>query len=94
MKFVNLYTETEYSLLSSPNKIDELVNKACEYHYDALAITDYNNMYGAIKFYSACKEKGIKPIFGLHFDVNDIDILVYAKNMQGYKELLKLATIS
>ena len=75
MKFVNLYTETEYSLLSSPNKIDELVNKACEYHYDALAITDYNNMYGAIKFYSACKEKGIKPIFGLHFDVNDIDMI-------------------
>ena len=94
MKFVNLYTETEYSLLSSPNKIDELVNKAYEYHYNALAITDYNNMYGAIKFYSACKEKGIKPIFGLHFDVSDINILVYAKSMQGYKELLKLATIS
>lgn len=94
MKFVNLYTETEYSLLSSPNKISELVERAYEYHYSSLAISDYNNMHGAIKFYLACEEKGIKPILGLHFDVDDINVLLYAKNDKGYKEILKLATLS
>lgn len=94
MKFVNLYTETEYSLLSSPNKITELVEKAALNHYQSLAITDYNNMYGAIKFYCECQSKNIKPIMGLHFDVNGINVLLYAKNMVGFKELLKFATIA
>lgn len=94
MKFVNLYTETEYSLLSSPNKITELVEKAALNHYQSLAITDYNNMYGAIKFYCECKSKNIKPVMGLHFDVNGINVLLYAKNMIGFKELLKFATIA
>ena len=94
MKFVNLYTETEYSLLASPNKITELLEKASLYHYQSLAITDYNNMYGAVKFYCECKSKNIKPIIGLHFDVGGINLLLYAKNLLGYKELLRLATIA
>ena len=92
--FVNLYTETEYSLLHSPNNIDELVRLAKEYGYDALAITDLNNMFGAIKFYNKCLEFGLKPIIGLHFKKDDIDLLFYAKSNRGYINLMKLATLS
>lgn len=92
MKYVNLYTETEYSLLSSPNRISDLIKSVKENNYTSLAITDYNNMHGAIKFYKECLAQNIKPILGLHFDVGDYNFLFYAKNELGYKELLKLST--
>lgn len=92
MKYVNLYTETEYSLLSSPNRISDLIKSVKENNYTSLAITDYNNMHGAIKFYKECLAQNIKPILGLHFDVGDYNFLFYAKNELGYRELLKLST--
>lgn len=94
MKFVNLYTETEYSLLSSSNRIKDLVKTVKENNYSSLAIADYNNMYGAIKFYKECLFQNIKPILGLHFFVDEYNFLFYAINNDGFKELLKLATLS
>lgn len=94
MKYVNLYTETEYSLLSSSNRISDLIKSVKENNYSSLAITDYNNMYGAIKFYNECISQNINPILGLHFDVDDYNFLFYAKNNLGYKELLKLSTLA
>ena len=91
---VSMYTETEYSLLSSPNGIDLLVEKAKELGYDALAITDYNNMFGSFKFYNKCRALNIKPIIGLHFDKDGVNLLLYAKSNKGYKNLLRLATIA
>lgn len=98
MRFVNLYLQTEYSLLSSTLKISKLVDKALEMGYSALGIADHNSMHGVIKFYSKCLEKGIKPIIGLHLDlVSDYgyvnSILMYAKNNIGYHNLLKLSSI-
>lgn len=90
----NLYTETEYSLLHSPSSINNLVNEASKYGYNALAITDVNNMHGVIKFYNKCKSANIKPIIGLHFNRNDINLLLYAKTNVGYKNLMALATIA
>ena len=84
MRFVNLYTETEYSLLSSPNRISDLVKMAQMNNYSSLAITDYNNMYGAIKFYNECLKNNIKPIFGLHFSFAEFDFLFYAKSKHIY----------
>ena len=91
---VNLYTETEYSLLHSPNSIDLLVSKAKEYGYTSLAITDTNNMHGAIKFYNKCKQNGIKPVIGLHFVKGDINLLLFAESNTGYVNLMKLATLA
>lgn len=98
-KYVNLYTETEYSLLSSPNKLESLIKKAKEYGYHSLAITDSDNMYGALKFYVMCQENGIKPIIGIHTTVisnNNFynSLLLYAKDYQGYQSLLKIATLA
>lgn len=98
MRFYNLYLQTEYSLTASPIKIKELMQVSKDYGYDALAMTDIDNMYGALKFYNNCINNGIKPIIGLNLSLSSMEnfynsILLYAKNVQGYKNLLKISTI-
>src|SRR5208282_64267 len=62
--FVHLHLHTEYSLLDGACRLDRLVEKAHELKFPALAITDHGAMHGAIDFYKAAREKGIKPIVG------------------------------
>jgi len=62
--FVHLHLHTEYSLLDGACRLDRLVDKARELKFPALAITDHGAMHGAIDFYQAVREKGIKPIVG------------------------------
>ncbi len=99
MNFVNLFVETNYSMNGSNIRINELVNKAVVNNYTSLAITD-KKMYGVIKFYKECIKNNIKPIIGLNVIVEGIsndsrnNILLYAKNNEGYQNLLKLASIS
>ncbi|MCR4922772.1 MAG: DNA polymerase III subunit alpha [Lachnospiraceae bacterium] len=64
MAFVHLHTHTEYSLLDGSNKIIEYVKRVKELGMNAAAITDHGVMYGAIDFYKAALEAGIKPIIG------------------------------
>lgn len=99
MDFVNLYLETEYTLTSSPIKIDNLISNAKEYGFNSLAITDLNNMYGALKFYKKCTQNGIKPIIGLELKIDGLmgektSLVCYAINNNGYRNLLKLASLS
>lgn len=65
MSFVHLHTHSEYSLLEASCRIKALANKASDYQMPALALTDNGNMFGAIEFYFACLNKGVKPILGL-----------------------------
>ena len=83
-----LFIKTENSLLSSLIKIDDLINYAINNKIEALTITD-DNMYGALEFYIKCKKNNIKPIIGLEV----YDIVLYAMNYEGYKNLIKLSTI-
>src|SRR2546428_8645829 len=62
--FVHLHLHTEYSLLDGACRLDKLVDKAHELKFPALAITDHGAMHGAVDFYKAAREKGIKPIIG------------------------------
>ena len=62
--FVHLHLHTEYSLLDGANRIDELLDRTQELQMPAVAITDHGNMFGAMKFYKAAQERGIKPILG------------------------------
>ena len=93
MNYVALYVKTSYSMLSSLIKIEELVSRAKEYGYKAVAITDEGNMFGVMEFYNCCKKYDIKPIVGMEITYNDKKFLLYAKNIEGYKCLIKLATI-
>lgn len=107
-KFVHLHSHTQYSLLDGLAKIPELVKTVKRMGMDALAITDHGSMYGAIEFYKACKDAGIKPIIGVEMyvarrsykdkegkqDAEPYHLTVLAKNYQGYLNLMKLTTIA
>lgn len=105
--FIHLHTHTEFSLLDGAIKIPNLISKAKEFNMHSVAITDHGNMYGAIEFYNLAKEVDIKPIIGCEFYVainsrfdkskreeksNHLTLL--AKDIQGYKNLMKLVTLS
>src|SRR5213080_2265309 len=62
--FVHLHLHTEYSLLDGACRLDKLTEKAHELKFPAMALTDHGVLYGAIDFYQAAREKGIKPIIG------------------------------
>ncbi len=91
----HLFVHSHYSLLRAIPKVKDLVEKAKEQGCESLALTDLNNLYGAIEFIKVCKESGIKPIVGLDARVGDTErILLWAENMVGYKNLLKIVTES
>lgn len=95
--FVHLNVHTEYSLLNNFNPMEKLIEKAKELNFKAMAITDYNNMYGVIDFYKRCKKNSIKPIIGceltLSYSNNEFyNIILLAKNNLGYKNLCKLVS--
>lgn len=104
MTFVNLKNTTEFSITESINKVDELVGKAADYGMPALAIADKNGLFGAIKFYKAAKNAGVKPILGINASIESSSLkdsngapLIYnltllAKNQNGYKKLIELNT--
>jgi DNA polymerase III subunit alpha len=105
MSFVGLHIHSDYSLLDGASHIDPLVDRALELGMDAIALTDHGVMYGAIELLKVCKKKGIKPIIGNEMYIINGDItkqerrpkyhqLVLAKNDIGYKNLVKLTTIS
>ena len=106
--FVHLHVHTEYSLLDGANRIKDLVARVKELGMKAVAITDHGVMYGAIEFYKECKKNGIKPIIGCEmyvaprtrFDrVANVDdtlghLVLLAKDNEGYKNLIKLVSLS
>jgi DNA polymerase III subunit alpha len=92
MEFVHLQVRSEYSLLEGACRISQLVEKAQNLRFKALAITDKNVMYGVIPFYKACQRVGIKPIIGMELNIDGFHLVLLAKNNLGYKHLLKAST--
>ena len=92
-----LYGQTEYNILASANRLVPYVNKAKECNFDYLSITD-KSMHAAYKFYKLAKENNIKPIIGIEYgfnfgNVNNSKVLLYAKNNNGFKNLLKISSL-
>jgi len=106
MGFVGLHNHSDYSLLDGASQIPNLVEQAAAMGMPGIALTDHGVMYGAIELIKTCKAKGIKPIVGNEMYVINGDIhdkvsrfpryhqIVLAKNTQGYRNLVKLTTIS
>lgn len=108
MSFVHLHCHTEYSLLDGMARISDILGKAKELGMPAVAITDHGALYGAFKFFIKAKEIGIKPIIGVEVykakkshldkesgvDRDQYHLVLLAKNLQGYKNLLQIVSIA
>ena len=90
--YIPLFNTTNYTLLSSLLKIDNLIQFSVQSNISSIAITD-PNMFGTMEFIKKCEKNSIKPIIGLKVLLEDYYVLVYAKNYDGYKNLMKLSTI-
>ncbi|WP_323704598.1 DNA polymerase III subunit alpha [Mammaliicoccus sp. Dog046] len=92
----HLNIHSSYDLLNSSIRISDVVKKAKNENYQALALTDLNVMHGALQFYDECKKAEIKPIFGLTIylddQLNQLECVLLAKNTTGYHNLIKLSS--
>ncbi|HUC96791.1 MAG TPA: PHP domain-containing protein, partial [Candidatus Saccharimonadales bacterium] len=106
--YVHLHNHTHHSLLDGLTKIPDLVNLVKEFGMPAVAITDHGTMSGAIEFYKAATEVGIKPIIGMEayvatrsrFDRDPAKdkaryhLTILAMNNKGYQNLMKLSSLA
>ena len=96
--FVHLRLHTEFSVVDGTNRIDEIVKAAAADEQPALAITDLNNLYGAIKFYKETRGKGVKPVVGAEIFLESLTqdaaqtsrMILLVQNHQGYLNLCEL----
>jgi DNA polymerase III subunit alpha len=96
--FVHLRLHTEFSIVDGTNRIDETVKAAANDQQPALAITDLNNLFGAIKFYKAARGAGVKPIIGVEILLQGLAkeptmlsrMVLLVQNHQGYLNLCEL----
>ena len=104
--FTHLHVHTQYSILDGASDISDLLSKAADDGMPAVAITDHGNMFGAKDFHNKAQEHGIKPILGCEMylaegsrfeksgkkDRSGYHLVVLAKNLTGYKNLIKLVS--
>jgi DNA polymerase-3 subunit alpha len=106
-EFVHLHNHSDFSLLDGAISVERLVAKAKQLHMPALALTDHGNMFGALKFYHECRKVGVKPIIGSEVYLAPESrlsksggekgtryhhLVLLARNVEGYRNLLRLAS--
>ena len=106
--FVHLHVHSEFSLLDGASRIPVLVERSARQGSEALAITDHGAMYDVVPFVLEAKKAGIKPIIGAEFyltsgsrfsrnpsrDERNYHLLLLAEDVEGYRNLMKLVSIS
>lgn len=106
--FSHLHVHTQYSILDGASPISSLIDKARSLGMEALAITDHGNMFGAKEFHNYASKKGIKPIIGCEIyvargqmedktekeDRSGDHLILLAKNLTGYRNLIKLVSLA
>jgi DNA polymerase-3 subunit alpha len=106
--FAHLHTHSEFSLLDGAARISELVDSAKSMGQKSLAITDHGVLYGAVAFYATARAAGINPVLGCEMymaprsrhdregraDRDPNHLILLARNDIGYRNLIKLVSIS
>ena len=96
--FVHLRLHTEFSVVDSTCRIDDVVSIAAKDGQPALAITDLNNLFGTVKFYKEGRGKGLKPIIGTEINLEGLGaelgtisrVVLLVQNQQGYLNICEL----
>ena len=108
MAFTHFHVHSQYSILDGAASVPGLIDKAVADGMPALALTDHGNMFGIKLFYDTCRKKGIKPILGVEAYVARVSLynkkeqvdrsgehlIILAKNMKGYLNLVKLCSVA
>ncbi|MEC6833194.1 DNA polymerase III subunit alpha [Photobacterium toruni] len=96
-RFIHLRVHSDYSMIDGLAKVKPIVKRATELGMPALALTDFTNLCGLVKFYFAAHDAGIKPIIGADFKVQSqemgdelFELTILAANNEGYKNLTLL----
>ena len=101
-RFIHLRLHSEYSISDGITRLDEAIARAVADQQPALALTDLANLFGMVKFYSAARSQGIKPIIGCDVWIDDetalapetrsmpVRLLLLVKNRAGYLRLCEL----
>jgi error-prone DNA polymerase len=88
--YVELHCHSNYSFLDGASDVDELVIAAAERGMDALALTDTNGLYGAVRFWNAAKDAGIRPIYGAEIQTLDFGhVVLIARDRIGWRSLCR-----
>ena len=88
-EFVHLHLHSEYSLSDGIIRVEDLVNYSYENNFPAIALTDFSNLFGLIKFYRLARQKGIKPIVGCELNLTKevsnmgAPLILIVKNKEG-----------
>ncbi len=90
--YISLYNKSNYTLLSSLLKINDIINFAIKNNMQSIALTDIN-MFGTMEFIKKCQKNNLKPVIGLELQLEEFNIILYAKDYIGYQTLIKLSTI-
>lgn len=89
----SIYNVSQYSLLSSSLKIEQIIQHAITHQHTSVVITDYKNMFGYIEFYNQAIKNNLKPIFGLVINYqNQAELILLAKNKNGFNNLIKISS--
>ena len=90
-EYVELHCHSYFSLLDGASSPETLVERAAALDYRALALTDHDGLYGAVRFWQAAKAKGIEPIIGAEVTLADGDHLtLLAETQHGYANLCRI----
>jgi len=96
-KFIHLKIHSDFSMVDGLSKVPPLVQKVAEMGMPAMALTDFTNLCGLVKFYSKAHHHGVKPIIGADFLVQSEEfgdeltqITILAANNTGYQHLTLL----
>lgn len=95
-EFVHLHVHSQYSMLDGALKVKNLVKLVQKQGMNAVALTDHGNMFGAITFYKAAKDAGVKSILGAELEVvtngHGHHLPLLATSEDGYKNLVALVS--
>lgn len=91
--FTHLHVHSNYSMQEGAAYVTDIAARAAELGMDALALTDHDGMYGAVRFTLACKGAGVRPILGAELELGEgYHVTLLVQNEKGWSNLCHLVT--